>query len=160
MVIYILAMFLSLVTITSAGSYCSDLEAAKQQARQNCGASFDPADSGPNAPAHGSGMGGLGGAMPPPTIDTPLEPSAEPKKTGTADFDSFEFLKSVGCSQLPMGTCEFLDPENAKNIMLTWNAVLLNHFCGQANPNNARQMLAADAAPEPEACRRLLHLPQ
>jgi hypothetical protein len=76
--------------------------------------------------------------------------------SGSDNQKLVEFLKSVGCSKLPMGTCEFLNPDNARNIMLTWNAVIFMGICGTSNPHDAKQLLDNDAAADPAACRELL----
>ena len=82
-----------------------------------------------------------------------LQPVAHAQSTKEAVFN---FLKEVGCSQLPFGTCDALDPENARNIGLTYKALLVNKYCGTGNFNAAQQLLDADSALEPEACRQAL----
>jgi hypothetical protein len=74
------------------------------------------------------------------------------------DFDPKEFLKSVGCSKLPipMGTCDFLSSENARNIMFTYHAVLLHGFCGQGNTDNVRQLIRDNPTLLPEVCNELV----
>jgi hypothetical protein len=67
------------------------------------------------------------------------------------------FLQSVGCSQLPMGSCEALDADNAQNIMATYRAVLLQRFCGFGNVNEARIALQTGNADQPAECRELLN---
>jgi len=74
----------------------------------------------------------------------------------SGDSAALTFLKSAGCTQLPMGTCDMLDADNAQNIMTTYRAVLLSKFCGSINVNEARQMLASDNAADPAECRELL----
>jgi hypothetical protein len=69
-----------------------------------------------------------------------------------------EFLKTVGCSALPMGACELLDSENARNLMLTHRAVLTSKFCGTINFQAAKQLVQMGNAPRPAECRTLLEL--
>lgn len=66
------------------------------------------------------------------------------------------FLRSVGCSVLPMGTCDLLNADNARNIMLTHRAILASHFCGTTNFNAAKQLLQLGDATNPDECRALL----
>lgn len=69
-----------------------------------------------------------------------------------------DFLIGVGCSNLPMGTCEMLDADNARNILRTHRSVLSSKFCGSANFNVARQLLESGMADQPNECGELLRL--
>ena len=66
------------------------------------------------------------------------------------------FLQSVGCSQLPTGTCEALSATNAKNILTTYFSQLSNAYCGSGNFSSAEQLLEMGDAVDAEKCRRLL----
>ena len=71
---------------------------------------------------------------------------------------TLEFLKSVGCSTLPMGACDLLDANNARSIFNTYQAVLRSKFCGTTNLESAKQLLALGDATNPIACRDLLKI--
>jgi hypothetical protein len=69
---------------------------------------------------------------------------------------AYEFLKSVGCSRLPLAACDTLDPENARNIYASHKFQLRQAFCGSGNINAARQLYDLGDAPSPAECRYLL----
>lgn len=74
-----------------------------------------------------------------------------------ANFDALEFLKAVGCSQIPLSACDALDPENAQNIILTYKALLVNKNCGYGSIEAAKQAVENEIFVLDEVnCRRLL----
>lgn len=68
------------------------------------------------------------------------------------------FGKTVACSQLPVGTCEFLNAENARNLRRALAAALTQRYCGSMNFSAAKGMLDIGEAPDPEKCRKILSL--
>ncbi|QFR33582.1 hypothetical protein [Ancylobacter sp. TS-1] len=60
----------------------------------------------------------------------------------SADSKTFlyEFMKSVGCSQVPAYGCDLLDVDNARSIALTYRGLLSSHYCGTINVAQARQL--------------------
>lgn len=68
----------------------------------------------------------------------------------------YEFMKSVGCSRIPMAACDTLDPENARNIYATYKFQLRQAFCGSGNINAARQLYEMGDAPSPRECAYVL----
>ena len=68
------------------------------------------------------------------------------------------FGKTVACSQLPLGTCEFLNAENARNISRAWAAARASGWCNSSNFSQARQLLDGGyGVPNPTKCRKLLN---
>ena len=66
------------------------------------------------------------------------------------------FMESVGCSVLPMGSCDLLNADNARGIALTYRAVLASKFCGSSNFNEAKQLLEIGDATSPDECKLLV----
>jgi hypothetical protein len=66
------------------------------------------------------------------------------------------FLQTIGCSQLPLGTCELLNPGNAENILLTYRSLLASKLCGSSNFQEAKQLLEIGDATDPTGCNTLL----
>lgn len=60
----------------------------------------------------------------------------------SADSKTFfyEFMKSVGCSQIPAYGCDLLDVDNARSIALTYRGLLSSRYCGTINVAQARQL--------------------
>lgn len=68
------------------------------------------------------------------------------------------FLEAVACEQLPFGTCEALNAENAKNILRTHRAVLLQRFCGSTNYQASLQLWGMGDALQHNECGELLKI--
>lgn len=102
--------------------------------------------------------------QPPTQAAQPASPSAarvggaSGKAARKALDTALTFMKEVGCTQLPMGACELLDADNARGIMLTKRAILLEHFCGSRSEESSRQLLAISMANKEYECRALLEL--
>lgn len=84
---------------------------------------------------------------------------ATPSPASAQSRALYDFLEAVGCSQLPMGACELLSPENARNIAATHQAFLLRYYCGNGTGGvaGARALLEVDAALHPSECRTLVN---
>lgn len=69
-----------------------------------------------------------------------------------SDKQFYEFMKSVGCSKLPMTACELLDPDNAHAIGSAYLGLLTIKICNTDNPEKALQLSAVGAtSPECDA---------
>jgi hypothetical protein len=55
---------------------------------------------------------------------------AKAQSSSTNGVAAKAFLEAVGCSQLPIGTCELLNADNAVNILATHRAALRQRYCG------------------------------
>jgi hypothetical protein len=74
------------------------------------------------------------------------------------DSPALAFLQSVGCSVLPMGSCDMLNADNALGIARTYRSILAGKFCGSTNFVEARQLLELGDAPSPNECRALVEV--
>lgn len=81
---------------------------------------------------------------------------ANPAAAQTPADYAFNFLKEVGCSQLPFQACDVLDRDNAVNILRAYQALLVNKNCGTGNIEAAKQLLEIDSALDPDRCRAVL----
>ena len=68
----------------------------------------------------------------------------------------YNFLKESGCAVLPFAACDVLDIENSLNILRTYQALLVNKFCGYGNIQAAKMGLENDAVIDEPKCRIIL----
>ena len=73
-------------------------------------------------------------------------------------LDVPEFIKTVLCelANMPMGSCDLLDPEVYKDIKRAKWGILSMKYCGTGQINAARGMLELDQAPDPQKCAALV----
>ena len=79
---------------------------------------------------------------------------AAPARAG--DQFVYNFLKESGCAVLPFSACDVLDIENSLNILRTYQALLVNKFCGYGNIQAAKIGLENDAVLDEPRCRIIL----
>ena len=74
----------------------------------------------------------------------------------------YTFLKTVACLALPDGSCDALNADTARDLLIARRTMLLTKFCGPGNGNEAVKLLnvdgAIDAAPDPVACKELTEI--
>jgi hypothetical protein len=92
----------------------------------------------------------------------PVVTSAEPADDRGAVNRAIEsFLESVGCSQLPMGSCEALNADNARSLLIARKILLFRKFCA-LDPDEAVQLAGVegglDGASDRPACKALIDL--
>lgn len=117
------------------------------------------------------GGNGFAASLPSPSLAAPSMPRAvlppvsppavrvvQPKKSpvSAASEFAFNFLKEVGCTQLPFQACEVLDPDNAVNVLKTYETLLVNKYCGTGNVNAAKQLVEIEMALDNDRCRAVL----
>ena len=81
---------------------------------------------------------------------------AKAQSSSTNGVAAKAFLEAVGCSQLPIGTCELLNADNAVNILATHRAALRQRYCGTMNASQARALVGMGTVSG--HCRTLLEL--
>lgn len=79
---------------------------------------------------------------------------ATPAQAG--DQYVYNFLKESGCAVLPFSACDVLDVENSLNILRTYQALLVNKFCGYGQIEAAKIGLQNDAVLDEPRCRIIL----
>ena len=73
-------------------------------------------------------------------------------------FDVPEFVKTVLCelANMPLGSCDLLDPNVYKAIQKAKWGILSNRYCGTGQINAAKGMLELGHAPNPQKCAALV----